>query len=110
MNWGYDFFYGKPLIVPEQRSYMELNKQHVNNLPIWIELHGLELKYQGVKSLTKIVSRIVKFLKVGQGTLNRHRLQFARIVREVEIDQEFPENIQSRNENGLIVEQNVGYG
>lgn len=29
---------------------------------------------------------------------------------EVEIDQEFLETIQFRNEKGLIVEQNVGYG
>lgn len=44
---------------------MESSKKHVKNyLPIWIELHGLKLKYREERSLTKIVSKSGKFLKV----------------------------------------------
>lgn len=45
LNDGYHFFDGKHVIVQAWRSDMNLSTKHVQNIPIWIELHDLELKY-----------------------------------------------------------------
>ena len=110
LNGGYRFFGGKPVIVQAWRSNMDLSTKHVKNIPIWIELHRLALRYWGEKSLTKIVSRVGKFTMVDQATLNRHRLQFARILVEVNVDQDFPNLVHFKDENEVIREQRVVYG
>ena len=110
LNEGYQFFDGKLVIAQAWRSNMDLSTKHVKNVPIWIELHGLPLRYWGDKSLTKIVSRIGKFTMVDQATLSRARLQFARILVEVNVDQEFPDLVHFKDENGVVREQGVLYG
>lgn len=78
-------------------------------MPIWIELHGLDFKYWGMKSLSKIVGVIGKFMRLNQATMNRETLSFARMLVEMKVDQVFPDILQFKNEKGCVVDQPVYY-
>ena len=60
--------------------------------------------------MSKIVSKVGKYIKVDHAIMNRDRLQFAKILVEVEIDQAFRDVIQFKNEHGEIREQQMVYG
>lgn len=109
LNEGFHFFDGKPIIIQPWKADMNLLNKEIHKIPIWIELHNLELKYWGERSMSKIVSKVGKYIKVDQATLNRDRLQFAKVLVEVAIDQAFPDFIQFKNEHGEISDQQVAY-
>lgn len=69
---------------------MNIAKDPVRKLPIWIQLPNLDVKYWGDKSLTKIISQIGSMVKVDQATHNRDKLIFAKVLVEVDVDQKFP--------------------
>lgn len=73
------------MIVQGWRPDIKWNKQKVKRIPIWVEFHGLDFKYWGEKSMSKIVGAIRKYLKS-----NRENLMYGRVLIEVEIDQFFP--------------------
>lgn len=59
----------------------------------------LNLKYWGEKYLHKIVSQLSDPIKKDDATRNRDKIQSARILIEVKIDQKFPDSINFWNEN-----------
>lgn len=83
---------------------MNLAKDPVKTIPIWVKLPGLDVKYWGEKSINKIAGMVGSVIKVDQATLNRDKLMFARVLVEVNIGQACPKSIQFQNEKGLIVE------
>lgn len=103
------FFDGKPVIVKPWKADIDWKEKRVDSVPIWVELKGLDLKYWGVKSMSKIVSRIGKFVRADKVTQEKSNLSFARVLVEVKIDQQFPEMIQFLNENGVVINQQVYY-
>ncbi|XP_056689969.1 uncharacterized protein [Spinacia oleracea] len=109
INGGFQFFDGKPVILKPWNADMDISKDPVKKLPIWIQLPNLEVKYWGEKSLSKIVSQIGTMIKVDQATHNRDKLMFAKVLVEVNIDQQFPEVIRFRSEIGRMIEQRVIY-
>ena len=106
----FQFFDGKPVIVHPWKPDVDWSEKKVERVPIWIELHGLEVKYWGDKCLTKIVESIGKFVRVDEVTLEIANLMFARVLVEVLVDQMFPEVVQFRNEKGYVIEHKVYYG
>lgn len=72
---------------------MDFEKENLKNIPIWVQLK-LNLKYQGEKSLHKITSQLGEPIKCDEVTRNRDKLQYARILIEVKLDQDFPESTQ----------------
>ena len=69
----------------------------------------MDLKYWGEKCLFKLVSEIGKLVKLDQATTYKDRLNFARILVEVMVDQHFSNSISFENEKGCIIKQMVGY-
>ncbi|XP_048489782.1 uncharacterized protein LOC125491732 [Beta vulgaris subsp. vulgaris] len=108
ISGGYPFFDGKPVMVKKWHPDMDFSKEDIRRVPIWIQLN-LDFKYWGQGCLTKIVSGVGKFLKVDMATLKREKLQFARVLVEVEIGQEFPDEIEFENEKGLTIYVEVKY-
>lgn len=78
-------------------------------MPIWVQLWGLDLKYWGERSLVKIVSKLGDFLKVDPATKNRDKLQFMRVMVEVNVSQSFLDTLQFLNEKGLLIVVDVTY-
>ncbi|XP_056690397.1 uncharacterized protein [Spinacia oleracea] len=106
---GFQLFDSKPLIVKPWSPDINFSKDPIKKIPIWIQLQGLDVKYWGDKSLTKIVSQLGTMLKVDQATKNRDKLLYARVLVEVSVDQPFPEVIHFINEKGIQVDQQVKY-
>ncbi|KAL2900290.1 2 3-bisphosphoglycerate-independent phosphoglycerate mutase [Bienertia sinuspersici] len=88
---------------------IELHKENVKTVPIWIRMPNLELKYWGQGCLRKLGDIIGTTLKVDNVTLNKDRLAYARILVEVELDKEHPDYIRFQNEKGILIQQYIKY-
>lgn len=59
--------------------------------------------------MTKIVSKVGKYLKVDNATLKREKLQLAKVLVEVDITQSYPDGIIFENEKGEDTRVHVTY-
>ncbi|XP_062103697.1 uncharacterized protein LOC133814800 [Humulus lupulus] len=105
---GIIHFDRKPVIVRPWTTDLSVVRL-VRSVPLWIRLHDLGLQYWGSKCLSALVSTIGKPLMVDKFTKERSRIQFARVLVEMEITDEPPKHIQYINEHGQILEQGVEY-
>ncbi|XP_010694906.1 uncharacterized protein LOC104907647 [Beta vulgaris subsp. vulgaris] len=80
---------------------MDFEKEDLKTVPIWVQLR-LNLKYWGEKSLHKIASQIGDPIKRDEATRNKDKLQYARILIEVKIEQEWPDHVNFWNELGEL--------
>lgn len=106
---GVQLFDRKPVIVKPWKSDMEITKEQMENIPIWVRMVGLDVKYWGQTSLAKIVGLIGKPLRADAATTKRERLTYARVLVEVKLKQQYPTSIRFENEAGKIVEQKIHY-
>ena len=51
LNEGFQFFDKEPLIVKKWDSEMNIHKEDLKTVAMWIQLPALDLKYWGEKSL-----------------------------------------------------------
>ncbi|KAL9241971.1 hypothetical protein vseg_016021 [Gypsophila vaccaria] len=105
---GYYLFDGKPLIYRSWTKDMSLQKTEVTVVPAWIQLHTLPLKFWG-KILPKITGLVGKFVKTDVATEERTRIGYARVMVELHVNQNFPDQISFLDENGIVVKVNVEY-
>lgn len=87
-----NFFDSKPVIVKVWDADMNVMKEDFNTLPTWIQLR-IDFKYWHEGCLMKLVELVGKFVRVDQATAKHDRLQYARILIEVSVNQDFPEQI-----------------
>ncbi|KAM6571878.1 hypothetical protein CsatA_015958 [Cannabis sativa] len=106
---GYIFFNKRPVIMKAWDPNLNLKKEDIRTIPIWIQLEVLELKYWGQKSLFKIVGQLGKPIMVDEVTRERDKLLFPRILIEVSLEQEFPGLIYFENEYGEDISMIVKY-
>ncbi|KAK4733464.1 hypothetical protein R3W88_007725 [Solanum pinnatisectum] len=106
---GIQMFDRKPIVVKPWRPEIELNKEIIEKMPIWIRLVGLDIKYWGKNALTKIAGLVGNPLKEDTTTKNKVRLTYARVLVEMSLNKEYPTGIMFENEIGIIVEQKVEY-
>ncbi|XP_062118489.1 uncharacterized protein LOC133832121 [Humulus lupulus] len=81
----------------------------VRSVPLWIRLHDLGLQYWGSKCLSAQMSTIGNPIMVDKFTRERSRIQFARVLVEMEVTDNPPKSIQYINELGQMMEQGVEY-
>ncbi|XP_062085769.1 uncharacterized protein LOC133791877 [Humulus lupulus] len=81
----------------------------IRSVPLWIRLQDLDLQYWGSKCLSSLVSTLGKPIMVDKFTRERSRVQFARVMVEMEVNDNPPRKIQFLNEHGQLVEQGVEY-
>ncbi|XP_062114236.1 uncharacterized protein LOC133825289 [Humulus lupulus] len=98
----------KPVIIKPSTTDLNTLKL-VQSVPLWIHLHDLGLQYWGNKSLSALVSTVGKPIMVDQHTRYRTRIQFARVLVEMDITDSLPRIIQFLNEHGQLVEQGIDY-
>ncbi|XP_033513808.1 uncharacterized protein [Nicotiana tomentosiformis] len=83
---GIYHFDNKPFIVKVWTADMEFTREQLYTMPIWIRLPGLDFKYWSPKGLSKIGSLVGKPLMVDKNTEKKTRLNFARMLIEVEME------------------------
>ncbi|XP_074278112.1 uncharacterized protein LOC141601713 [Silene latifolia] len=109
VNTGHLMFDNKPVIVKEWKPETELIKHDVKSIPIWVKLHGLDIKFWGTGCLSKIGGLVGKFLRCDEATSRRAFLGFARLLVEVQIGQDFPTEIEFLDELGKFQKIRVAY-
>lgn len=108
-NGDHLFFDSKPLIMKPWSPEIDIMKDDIKTFPLWIKFPGLDLKYWGTKALSKISSGVGKFVKQDGPTLNKDRLQFARVLVETDLESPLPDTISFINEKGVTITQSVVY-
>lgn len=82
---------------------------NVNSVPIWVRVMELDLKYWGQNTLIKIDSLLGKPIKTDRAVAIRELLHYARILIEVDIEDELTDTISFENEWGGIQHYLVQY-
>ncbi|XP_062103641.1 uncharacterized protein LOC133814732 [Humulus lupulus] len=108
LETGILHFDRKPIIIRPWSTDLSAI-QMIRSVPLWIRLQDLGLQYWGSKCLSALVSTIGKPIMVDKFTRERTRVQFARIMVEMEITDNPPRTIQFLNEHGQLIEQGVDY-
>ncbi|XP_062112998.1 uncharacterized protein LOC133824147 [Humulus lupulus] len=98
----------KPVIIRPWSADLSVVRL-VRSVPLWIRLHDLGLQYWGSKCLSALVSTIGKPIMVDKFTREHSRIQFDRVLVEMEVTDNPPRSIQFLNELGQIMEQGVEY-
>ncbi|XP_062080225.1 uncharacterized protein LOC133784979 [Humulus lupulus] len=98
----------KPVIVRPWTTDLNVIRL-IRLVPLWIRLHDLGLQYWGSKCLSALVSTIGKPIMVDKFTRERTRVQFSKILVEVELSDNPPRIIHYMNEQGQLVEQGMEY-
>ncbi|XP_062081109.1 uncharacterized protein LOC133785911 [Humulus lupulus] len=98
-----------PVVMKPWDAYSDYSKDDVRSVPIWIQLHNLDLKYWGERSLFKIVGQLGTPLMLDQITKDKDRLSFARVLIEVQMGQDFPDTLSFTNEIHQDIEVKVKY-
>ncbi|XP_074299826.1 uncharacterized protein LOC141630997 [Silene latifolia] len=105
---GHYLFDNKPLIVKGWTSEADMKKDTITAVPVWIRLHKLPLKFWG-KGLPKISNFIGKFIKSDLATEEKTRLNFARVMIELQVNQKLPDKAKFKDELGQLIQIEVEY-
>ncbi|KAL9227835.1 hypothetical protein vseg_003481 [Gypsophila vaccaria] len=105
---GHYLFDNKPMIVNPWSEELKLHKPEVKSVPVWIQLHGLPIKFWG-KSLPKIAGLVGKFIKFDIATEQKTKLGYARTMVEMVVDHVCPDHIQFKDELGIVQTIGVTY-
>ncbi|XP_074315556.1 uncharacterized protein LOC141651756 [Silene latifolia] len=109
LQQGFPMFENKPLVVRPWTESCSLQKERVPSVPIWLKLCGLPLKFWSLSSLEKLAGLLGKFLKRDAATEAKTRLGYARLLVEVDIGQDFPEELRFLDEKGNEISIQVEY-
>lgn len=58
----------KPVFVKSWEPDMDLCKENIKTVPIWVQLWGLDIKYWGDRCLPKIVKKLGSMIKSDYAT------------------------------------------
>lgn len=108
LTGGVPFFDSKPLIMKAWDANMDMEKENFDVLPTWVQ-SKVDFKYWGDQCLRKLVAPIGKFMRVDKATELREKLQYARILIEVKVDHDFPDQLSFVNEKGIEVVFEIHY-
>ncbi|KAK4724533.1 hypothetical protein R3W88_027312 [Solanum pinnatisectum] len=88
----------KPIVIKQWKPDIEVMKEIVDKVPLWIKMPGLEAKYWGKVAPTKIAT-----------TTQKNKLMFARVLVEMPLNNTYLSDVMFENENGKIMKQKVEY-
>lgn len=106
---GMVHFDKKPVVIKPWTHDVELTKERMTSVPVWVKIHGLDVKYWSATRLGKIRSLLGRPIRVDDNTQGKIGINFARILVEVEIGYTLKQSIHFKNEVGVLIEQNIEY-
>ncbi|XP_074265375.1 uncharacterized protein LOC141587805 [Silene latifolia] len=106
LQQGHLLFNNKPLIVRPWSPDVDLVKEDVKEVPVWVRLEHLPLKFWG-KCLPRIAGLLGKFVQCDVATKDKTRLGFARVMVEVPFGKAIPDKLKFLDEDGRVVVINV---
>lgn len=109
LRQGPFFFDKKPVIMQPGHADLILDRCQLEKLPICVRFPELEAKCLGPPSLSKLGSLIGRPLKTYKPTMEKSKLGYARLLIEVDIGEELPEEIDLITEKGTPQKKEVSY-
>lgn len=88
---------------------MDLQTESIKSLPLWVQLPDLDVKYWGMKRLSKICSLLGIPLKTNRYTKDKSMINYARVLIEFPMEGPFSEFITFFNERDTLIRQQVKY-
>ncbi|KAL9232819.1 hypothetical protein vseg_007884 [Gypsophila vaccaria] len=85
------------MVIPD----VELRKSAVVEVPMWMKLHKLLLKYWGA-ALEKIAGIVGNFMNADYTTEQKTRLAYARVLIQVKLGVELPKTVTFMDANGVL--------
>ncbi|KAL2943216.1 hypothetical protein RDABS01_031564 [Bienertia sinuspersici] len=79
---------------------INLTKEIDKTIPIWVHVF-VHLKFWGIRALEKILKTMGKLLSLDATTAKREKLQYARVMVEVAMDQYFPDSVTFCNKKAV---------
>ncbi|XP_058757392.1 uncharacterized protein LOC131630645 [Vicia villosa] len=98
-----------PVLLREWNPDFKLKEDFLRTLPLWIKLPQLPIYLWGETSLNKIGSALGIPLVTDECTANKLRVSYARILVEMDITKELPEEITIRDKDGNKMQQSIEY-
>ncbi|KAJ8419396.1 LOW QUALITY PROTEIN: hypothetical protein Cgig2_011886 [Carnegiea gigantea] len=93
------------MVVKPWNQEMEINIAEIKSLPIWVQLRGLDVKYWGMESLSKIGSLLSIPIETDRYTMEKSMLRYARMLIDISLDDELPEHIEFANDKDVLIRQ-----
>jgi len=103
------FFDKKPLLVKGWNADMDLQTDTITSLPVWVQFPYLDLKYWGMKNLSKIGSLLRIPLKTDKYTKEKTCIRYARLLIEMPVEGPFPQYVEFTNVHDMLIQQSVNY-
>ncbi|XP_074315744.1 uncharacterized protein LOC141651956 [Silene latifolia] len=108
LNAGYYFFDNKPIVIKPWSVDVDLVKEKIDMVPVWVRLTGIPLKFWG-DCLLPIAGLVGNFVRKDIATAEKKRLSYARVLVELKMDQHLPDKVQFLDETGNVVVVQVTY-
>ncbi|CAI9105579.1 OLC1v1004527C1 [Oldenlandia corymbosa var. corymbosa] len=105
----YHFGNGHPVIVKPWTVDEGINYKTVSSVPVWVQFPNLELKYWNPDSLSSIASILGTPIMTDDLTDSKKRVHYARVLIDMEIKQEVPDEVLFEDEKGVVQHQKVHY-
>jgi hypothetical protein len=99
----------KPLILRKWTPGMQLLKLSLSSIPIWIKLHNLPIEFWNATCLSYVASGVGKPLCADSVTEEQQRLGFARVLVEVDMNSNFPKELEVVGVDGSRVVVGIEY-
>jgi hypothetical protein len=88
---------------------MQLLKLSLASVSIWVKLHNLPMEFWNSTCLSHIASGLGKHICVDSVTMEQLRLGFARVLVEVDVNSEFPKEIELIGLDGAVNKVGIEY-
>ncbi|XP_050207769.1 uncharacterized protein LOC126657166 [Mercurialis annua] len=99
----------KPLMLKKWQPRMSMDPNNISFVPVWIQLPGLPWEFWTADMLSKIGSIYGNPLYSDQCTISKAKLNFARVLVEMEVAGLFPESMELQDEFGNVFNQKIVY-
>ena len=105
-TWSFD---NKPLIVKPWSTDVNLEREDMVEVPVWVRFPNLKLHLWSTQVLSRLASAVGKPLFTDKMTADKDRITFARVCVEIKVGAKLPEVVMVQDETGNIVEQKIEY-
>ncbi|XP_021759465.1 uncharacterized protein LOC110724351 [Chenopodium quinoa] len=103
------FFDRKPVVAKRWEPGIKLRDEGVQEVPVWIRLPRLDLKFWGQSSLMNLAGAVGKPVQIDRATATKELMAYARIMVQINVNEEMIEEIEFLDENGKVMHQKVIY-
>lgn len=97
------------MVVKKWSEEFDFVRDILRRVPIWVKLHHLPLNCWGIDALSRIGSLVGIPICADEATSQQSRMDYARMLIEVDITRPLVEEVQVRRVSGHLFTQNVQF-